>query len=150
MYKSRAVVLHYTFYALYSYHPSSVTAYFLARGRVCFIPRRFIISHSNNGHRTPSKPEVNFLFLTDSRFVEMLSPPKFRPVPYFDLSLKGCPLGHVPHTKRSYSCFICSFHYYCDCKLNFGRQSFFNVTYAVVICEPRVFSLETYYTISLN
>lgn len=43
--------------------------------------------------------------------------------------------AHIPvdHNTRSYSCFIQVFRYYWDCKLNFGRQPFFNVTYVAVI-----------------
>lgn len=140
-------LLHYTCYVLYSYHFNGVIAYFLAPGRVCLTLRRFIISLANNGLRAPSKPEVDFLVSTDFRFVEMFSPfivlIAFFPTP----SPKGLLHKPVYPNIQSHSCSPRFFHYYCICKLNFWKRSFFNVTCVTVIRESLVFFRIILYTV---
>lgn len=91
-------------------------------------PGRFIILRPYNEFRTPLKPEVNFLFLTDSRFVEMLLA-VYPPTPF---PRKGRPPGHTRTCNAKRTCVVAFCirysRYYCDFKLNFERQSFFNVT----------------------
>lgn len=62
------------------------------------------------------------------------------------LSLKGCPLGHTTTPNGVIAALYVLSHYYCDRKLNFGMQSFFNVIYVIVIREL----CESFYLISLN
>lgn len=87
-------ILHYTFMYVRIFSTASPRTSWHSDEFV--LPRRFIISQSNNGLWTPSKPDVYFLFLTDSRFVEMLPLPRFYPSHLYSRLLQSrLPLGDI-------------------------------------------------------
>lgn len=110
----------------YSYHFNSVTTHFLALGRVCF-NLEDLLFHSLT-QRTPDAFKTGRELPVFDRFAFCRNIIPFSVLHTFIRSAtlnKGLPLGtHTYYIKRSYSCLICSFHYYYDCKLNFGGNNF--------------------------
>lgn len=140
----------YYMYPLYSYHFNGVTTSWHADEFV--LPLEDLLFHR--------RPTTSFGCLQNrkltscfwpirilSKYYTLRSSSTYQLAPFLQKGLLS-ETPHIPVDHRTwyYSYFKRGFCYYCDCKLNFGRQSFFNVTYVAVIREFWIFFLGTHST----